>query len=55
MSLSAPTQIVFIIALVIAVIGLLVAFNVFSFGVSAFWIMTVAFGLLALANLIKGM
>ncbi len=55
MSLSAPTQIVYIISLIIAVIGLLVFFGVFSFGVSSFWIMAVAFGLLALANLIKGM
>ena len=55
MSLSAPTQIVFIIAVIIAIIGLLVFFNVFSFGVAAFWIMTVAFALLAVANLVKGM
>lgn len=55
MSLSAPTQIVFIIAVIIALIGLLVALGVFSFGVASFWIMAVAFGLLALANLVKGM
>jgi len=55
MNLSAPTQIVFIITVIIAVIGLLMAFGVFSLGaISAFWVMTVAYVVLAVACLLKG-
>jgi hypothetical protein len=57
MPLSAPTAIVFGIAVIIAIVGLLAALTtVVSFiPVSAFWIMTVAFVVLALGNLLKGM
>ncbi len=55
MNLSAPTQIVFIISVIIAIIGLLMAFGVFSLGaISAFWVMTVAFVVLAAGCLLKG-
>lgn len=55
MNLSAPTQIVFIISVIIAVIGLLMAFSVFSLGsISAFWVMTIAYVVLAVACLLKG-
>ena len=55
MNLSAPTQIVFIITVIIAIIGLLMAFGVFSLGaISAFWVMTVAYVVLAAACLLKG-
>ncbi len=55
MNLSAPTQIVFIISVVIAVIGLLMAFSVFSLGaISAFWVMTIAYVVLAVACLLRG-
>ncbi|HUU96853.1 MAG TPA: hypothetical protein VM487_14030 [Phycisphaerae bacterium] len=55
MSLSAPTQVVFIIAIVIAILALVVFFGVFSIGISSFWIMTVAFVVLAVGCLVKGM
>lgn len=57
MPLSAPTQIVFIIAVVIAIVGLLAALTtlVSFLPISAFWIMTIAFAVLALGNLLKGM
>lgn len=57
MQLSAPTQIVFIIAVVIAIVGLLAAYTtIVSFlPISAFLIMTIAFIVLAIGNLMKGM
>jgi hypothetical protein len=55
MNLSAPTQVVFIITIVIAIIGLLMAFGVFSLGaISAFWVMTIAYVVLAAACLFRG-
>jgi len=55
MHLSAPTQIVFIISVIIAVIGLLMALSVFSLGsISAFWVMTIAYVVLAIACMIRG-
>ena len=55
MNLSAPTQIVYIIALIIAVIGVLAGLGVISFiPLAAFWIMTIAYVVLAIACLIKG-
>lgn len=56
MQLSAPTQIVFIIAVVLAIVALLAAFTtVVSFlPISAFWVMTIAFIVLAAGNLMKG-
>lgn len=55
MNLSAPTQIVFIITVIIAIIALLMAFSVFSLGsISAFWVMTIAYVVLAVACLMRG-
>ena len=55
MNLSAPTQIVFIIALIVAIIALLMFFGVITFiPISAFWVMTIAYVVLAGACLIKG-
>ena len=54
MNLSAPTQPIFIVALVIAVIALLAALNVVTFiPVAAFWIMTVALAILAVGCLLR--
>lgn len=57
MQLTAPTQIVFIIAVVIAIVALLAAYTtaVSFLPISAFLIMTIAFVVLALGNLLKGM
>jgi hypothetical protein len=55
MTLNAPTQIVYIIALVIAIIGLLMFLNVIAFiPIAAFWVMTLAYVVLAAACLLKG-
>lgn len=55
MSLSAPTNIVFIISLVVAILGLLAGLGIFSIiPISAFWLMTIAYGILALGCLLKG-
>ena len=56
MNLNAPTQIVFIIAVVIAVIALIGYFvpTIAIIGVYAFWIMTVAFIVLAAGVLFRG-
>ncbi|MGF0538316.1 hypothetical protein ACQQ2Q_10000 [Agrobacterium sp. ES01] len=56
MNLSRPTQIVFLISLVLAIVALLMVFNVLHFvGIPAFWLMTAAFGLLCLGNVVKGL
>ena len=56
MTLSAPKQIVFIIAVVIAVIALIQALTaVLAFiPIAAFWTMTIAFVVLAGGCLIRG-
>ena len=56
MNLSAPTMIVFVITLVIAALGLLAGLGVLAIiPISAFWLMTIAYGVLALACILKGM
>lgn len=56
MNLSAPTTVVFIITVLIAIIGLLVGLGVLAMiPVSGFWIMTAAYVILALACMLKGM
>ena len=55
MNLNAPTQIVYIIALIIAIIALLMFLSVITFiPVAAFWVMTLAYVVLAVACLLKG-
>jgi hypothetical protein len=55
MNLSAPTNIVFIIALVIAILGLLAGLGIFAIiPLSAFWLMTIAYVVLAAGCLLKG-
>ena len=55
MNLSAPTMVVFLISLAIAILGLLSGLGVFSIiPVSAFWLMTIGYGILAAACLLKG-
>lgn len=54
MKLSAPTQIVFLISLVIAVVGILAALAIIpSLPISAFWIVTTGYVVLALGCLLK--
>lgn len=55
MELSAPKNIIFIVAVVIAIVAALVALGVVSFiPVESVWIMAVAFVVLALGCLLKG-
>lgn len=55
MKLSAPTQIVFIIAVVVAIIALLMFLGVLAMiPVPSFWVMTIAFVILAGGCLLKG-
>ena len=55
MNLSAPTQLIFIVALVIAIVALLMFVNVIAFiPISSFWVMTLAFVVLAVGCLIRG-
>lgn len=53
MTLNAPRQLYFIIAVVIALIAVISVFA--APGIPAFWLMTVAFVILALACVIKGL
>ena len=56
MNLNAPTQLIFIIAVVIAIIALVGFFvpTIAFIGVYAFWIMTLAFIVLAAGVLFRG-
>lgn len=55
MKLSAPKQIVFWIAVALAVVALLMVLGVLNVGfIEAVWVALVAFVLLALGNLLKG-
>jgi hypothetical protein len=55
LNLSAPTTVLFIISLVIAIIGLLAALAVIpSLPVSSFWTMAIAYAVLAIGCLFKG-
>jgi hypothetical protein len=55
-SLSAPKNITFIIALVVAVIALLlVIIPSFNLPIAAVWVALIAFAILALGNLLKGL
>ena len=55
MKLTPPTQVVFFIALAIAVIGLLLFLGTFTLGIEAFWVMAIAFVLLALGNMLENL
>ena len=60
MNLSAPTNVTFLVSLIIAIvavlvfIGILPAIAVAGFALTQFWIMTVAFVILALGCILKG-
>lgn len=56
MYLSRPTQAIFVIAVLLAIASLLIFLNILPFAaIPSFWIMTAAFVLLLLGNLVKGM
>jgi threonine/homoserine/homoserine lactone efflux protein len=55
MNLSAPTQIVFWISLVVAIIGIIAALGALAFiPLAAVWIMVIAYIILAAGCLLKG-
>ena len=55
MNLSAPTTVVFIISVLIALVALLMFLNVIAFAALApFWVMTIAWVVLAAGCLLKG-
>ncbi len=55
MNLSAPTMVVFLISLAIAVLGLLAGLGILSIiPISAFWLMTIGYVVLAAGTLMKG-
>jgi len=55
MNLSAPTQVVFLISLVIAVIGVLAGLAIIpGLPIAAFWIIAVGYIVLAVGCLLKG-
>lgn len=56
MNLSAPTQLVFIISVVIAILAALAGAGVLAIiPIASVWLMGIAFVILALACLLKGM
>jgi len=55
MKLSPPTNIVFIISLVVAVLGLLAGLGVLAFlPISGFWLMAIAYGVMLAGVMLKG-
>jgi 4-amino-4-deoxy-L-arabinose transferase-like glycosyltransferase len=55
MNLSAPTQIVFIISVLVAIVGVLMALGVLAMiPIASVWVVTLAFVILAVACLMKG-
>ncbi len=55
MNLSAPTFIVFIVSLIVAVVGLVAGLGVIpAFATYAFWLVVAAYVILAAACLFKG-
>ena len=55
MNLSAPTMIVFIISVVIAILGVLAALGILAIlPIPSVWIMTIAYVVLAAGALFKG-
>jgi hypothetical protein len=56
MELSAPTKVVFIIAVVLAIISLLpvIGIPLGALGVYSYWLLLVGFVVLAAGNLLKG-
>ena len=55
MRLSAPTMIVFLISLVIAVLGILAGMGILSvIPLAAFWIVGIGYAVLAVGCLLKG-
>ncbi len=56
MKLTPPTKFIFILTLIIAVAALLTAFGVITFlPISGFWLMAIAYALLFLACVFKGL
>lgn len=56
MKLTAPTNLVFLISLIIAVLGILSGLGVLSvITVSAFWLVTIGYVVLAAGCLMKGL
>ena len=55
MNLSAPTQVIFFLSLIIAVIGVLAGLGVITFiPLAAFWLVTIAYVVLAVGCMMKG-
>lgn len=56
LKLSAPKELTWIIAVIVGVVGVLMQLDVFSIGgIQAFWLVAFGFGLLAIANMVKGL
>lgn len=57
MRLNAPKRVVFYISVIMAVLGLLGAFNLVPLlaGMTAFWLTLAAFVILAMGTMMKGM
>ena len=55
LKLTPPKEITWWIAVVLGVVGLLVNAGVLSLGISAFWLVAIAFIILAIATLVKGL
>ena len=57
MELGAPTRIVFILSIIVAILSLLPVFGIFVplIGAYSYWLMAAAFGVLVAGNLLTGL
>jgi hypothetical protein len=56
MKLSAPKTVVWVVAVIVGVLGILGNFTAIAFvSANAFWMVTIGFALLALGTAVKGM
>ncbi len=57
MTLSAPTQLIFMISIVLGIVGLLASFGIIGGAIAgySFWLVTAAWVLLAAGSLLKGL
>ncbi|WP_169054130.1 hypothetical protein [Nitratireductor sp. XY-223] len=56
MKLTAPTNLVFLISLIIAVLGILSGIGAVSLiSISAFWMVTIGYAILAVGCLLRGL
>jgi hypothetical protein len=55
MKLTPPTQAIFFLSLIVALIALVIGVGAIAFPISAFWLMAIAYVLLLLGNVVENL